>query len=216
MLAVYDLSLGAYQGGAGPDCKPGWGYLCGPRGGIYSCRPCDYPQLEAFQRLQKLANQLVVAFRMNDAPSVITGLHTVSGGYKLALDGRVGPATKRTVAAIMAKYGPKLMAPSAAALAAGKFEDSYEYVAEYIPELIAYFEDLVRISNAPENVPAPPRQPIASVTAPGAPPRAQKLVAPPPVTPIKRKGNWLVLGLAGLAAVGLVGAGVYYYRSEQA
>jgi len=216
MLAVYNLGADEYTGGAATDCKPGWDYLCGPRGGIYSCRPCDYAQLEAFQSLQKMANQLGVGLKMNDAPAVITGLHTCTGGYKLALDGRVGPCTKRTVAEIVTKYGPNLMTAVSPALAPGKFEDSYEYIAGHIPELLVYFGTLVKQSNAPRDVPAPPQQPIASVGGPGSVPKAGKLVAPPPVTPLgKKKKPWGVLLFAGLAAVGLTAAGVYYYRSEQ-
>lgn len=216
MLVATDFSgaeLGTFEQGA---CADGSDFTCGPRGGVFSCRPCDFTQLEAFKQLQKIANQLVVGLGMEKSPAVITGLNSCEGGDILAIDGRVGPCTKRTIARIIRVFGPLTMAPTNPLLDLENFKPTSEYIASVIPELTTYFRQLVALSKAPKDVPAPAQQPIKGFPAPGKVPLS---ILPgngvrelrPPVN-----GGKVALGImAALAAIGLVGTGVYYYRSEQ-
>jgi hypothetical protein len=217
MLVTTDIwggpGLGTFEEGpVDGGCAQGADFICGPRGGVFSCRPCDFSQLEQFKQLQRLANQLVVGLGMANTPAVITGLNSCEGGDILAIDGRVGPCTKRTLTRIVRVFGPLTMAPTNPLLDLAKFEPTAEYISTVIPELLTYLGQLVALSNAPKNVPAPPKQPIKSVDAPG------KLPLPssePVAKPFPRRPSMVGVGIfAALAAVGLTAAGVYYYRSE--
>lgn len=208
--------LGTFtEGPVSGGCKAGKDFICGPKGGIFSCRPCDYSQLDAFKALQKLANQLVVALGMAKSPAIINGQHGCEGGDILAIDGRIGPCTKSTITKIVRIHGPALMMPTDPLLGLGKFKPDYEYIAHVTPELIAYFSRLAAVSNAPKNVPAPSRQPIKRVTAPGTVPG---VVAPLPSIPAppSRIAWGATIGIFGaLAAIGLISSGVYYYQGER-
>lgn len=220
MLIASDIGgqygLGTFQEGpVSGGCDAGKDYICGPRGGIFSCRPCDYSQLAAFKALQKKANQLVVALGMTKKPAIITGRYGCTGGDILAIDGRVGPCTRRTVAAIVEKFGPALMGSTDPRLSSTQFKSTYEYIAYVVPELNAYFSHLITLSNAPRNVPAPAQQPIKRTNAPGSVPQPEPDRRTVVFKEPARAG--LTLGIFGaLAAVGLVGAGVMHYKSVNA
>lgn len=212
--------LGTFtEGPVDGGCKSGADFICGPRGGILSCRPCDFSQLDAFKQLQKTANQLVVGLGLDKSPAIIVGADTCEGGDLLAIDGRVGPCTRRTISKIVRVAGPTLMKPTDPILGLAKFKPNSEYIAHVIPELLAYMDQLVAISKAPRNVPAPAQQPIKRVTAPGSVPvvvAPNGKTVPASARTGKSKYGW-TLGIFGaLAAVGLVGTGVYYYKSENA
>lgn len=222
MLVASDFGgfgLGAFQQGA---CADGADFVCkaGTQRGVtvFSCRPCDFEQLAVFRALQQKANQLVVALGMTKEPGVITGRRTCEGGDILAIDERVGPCTARTISRIVRVFGPLTMAPTDPVLDLATFQPTEEYVAHVAPELIAYLDQLIALTKAPKTVPAPVQQPIKSVDAPGSVP----LVTPPPLPPLPSPlqpvgGGKLMLGImAGLTAIGLTAAGVYYYRSERA
>lgn len=206
--------LGTFQQGV---CASGADFICGPRGGIHSCRPCDFAQLEAFKDAQKKANQLVVSLGMSTKPAVITGERSCTGGYILAIDGRVGPCTVRTIAKIVRFLGPSAMPPISPLLGPQKFRETYEYIAKVIPELRTYFAQLIKVTNAPKDVPAPPQQPIKRIAAPG---KVPAVTAPVTVLPdgtvvrprVTRSGGLLVGGLVVLATIGSVGAGIYFKR----
>lgn len=205
--------LGIFE--EGPSCGDGSDFICGPKGGVFSCRPCDFSQLAAFKQLQKMANQLVVSLGMSNKPAVITGLNSCTGGDILALDGRVGPCTKRTVANIVTVFGIRKMPPASDLLAVGTFESTPNYIARVIPELLEYFSQLIVLTNAPKDVPAPAQQPISRVPGspgkvPPAPEASNGFIVPRPPS---RAGAFVgILGV--LAAAGLVGTAVYYYRGE--
>jgi hypothetical protein len=206
MLVASDISgFGAYTGGSAADCKSGWGYLCGPRGGIQSCRPCDYSQLEAMKALQREANKLVVAYGLDSRPAVVTGSRSCTGGYTLAIDGRIGPCTQRTMAAIAQRA--KIAFPYSVA--------SIESIAKYTPELLEHTKRLAALAGAKKDVPAPPSQPIARTDAPGSVPGAKP--APGAITTAMPKPKMaragVFVGVLGfLAATGLIAAGAYYGR----
>jgi hypothetical protein len=212
---ISGIGFGIFEEGpVDGGCADGADFICGPRGGVFSCRPCDFPQLDSFKDLQKLANQLVVGLGMANSPAIIVGEHGCEGGDILALDGRIGPCTKSTISKIVRVTGPTLMPPTDPILSLSQFKPDYEYIAEVTPELIAYFEQLVALSNAPKDVPAPSQQPIKRVTAPGSVPKAS---APLPSDRFRAKPRVgaMTVGIFGaLAAIGLIGTGVYYYRTQ--
>jgi hypothetical protein len=211
------FGLGTFEEGpVSGGCDAGKDFICGPKGGVFSCRPCDFPQLDAFKELQRMANQLVVALGMANKPGIIVGQHGCAGGDLLAIDGRIGPCTKKTITQIVRVFGPLTMAPTDPLLSLSKFQSEYEYIAHVAPELQAYFGQLVKLSNAPKNVPAPSRQPIKSVTAPGSVPVSS---TPEEIRRVTRRvtrktGRAGLVALGALAAIGLVGTGVYYYRTQ--
>jgi hypothetical protein len=225
MLVASDIrgvGLGTFEEGpVSGGSKAGKDFICGPKGGIFSCRPCDFPQLASFKQLQKMANQLVVGLGLSKSPAIINGQHGCEGGDILAIDGRIGPCTKSTVTKIVRVMGPVLMKPTDPILSLSRFKPDYEYIAHVTPELIAYFSQLIALSKAPKNVPAPTRQPIKRVTAPGG--GVPSPVAPLPTLPqasfkpVTKSRAGLTVGIFGaLAAIGLIGTGVYYYKSENA
>lgn len=214
---IRGLGLGAFDQGS---CADGADFVCksGTQRGVtvFSCRPCDFAQLAVFRALQQKANQLVVALGMTKKPALITGPRSCEGGDILAVDERVGPCTARTISRIVRVFGPLTMAPTDPLLDLENFQVTEEYIAHSAPELITYFDQLIALTNAPKNVPAPVQQPVKGVDAPGDIPKVVLPEAlPSPAQP--KNGTKIMLGLlAALAAVGLVGTGVYYYRSEQA
>jgi hypothetical protein len=211
--------LGAFQQG---QCADGADFVCGPKTSkgvtVNSCRPCDFAQLEAFRELQERANSLVVALGMEKSPAIITGPDSCGGGDILALDGRVGPCTTRTVARIIQIFGPRKLAASDPLLRPSNFQPTKEYVAHALPEIVSYLRQLVTLTNAPKNVPAPAQQPIKTVSGgPGAGSGEFPTTIVPGLTPKPKTGASLkvTIGILGaLAAVGLVGTGVYYYRTQ--
>ncbi len=143
-------------------------------------------------------------------------MHSCAGGDILAIDGRVGPCTKRTITRIVRIFGPLTMAPTNPLLDLANFEPTAEYIAKVIPELLTYMGQLVALTKAPKDVPAPPRQPIQKgVDAPGkVPPPTELEPLPSPLIP--EKPSMVGVGIfAALAAIGLGAAAVYYYRSER-
>lgn len=214
--SISGVGLGTFQEGECPDAD----FVCGPKThkgkSIYSCRPCDFAQLIEFRRLQTMANSLVVALGMVNKPGIITGLHSCSGGDIVAVDERIGPCTKRTITRIVSLFGPKTMKPINPLLSVSKFQSTYEYIAHVTPELITYFQQLIQITSAPKNVPAPVQQPVQFVDAPGPVPGPDPLPPPPPnglvVRPRVSKSGLLIGVLAALTAIGLVGTGIYYRR----
>jgi hypothetical protein len=222
MLMASDISgfgLGAFQQG---QCADGADFVCGPKTSkgitVNSCRPCDFAQLAAFKELQNLANSLVVALGLSRSPAIITGPSTCSGGDILALDGRVGPCTARTITRIMG-VGPDKLTPIDPLLSAANFQPTQEYIAHALPEIVSYMRQLATLTSAPRDVPAPPQQPISTTAGgpgPGPGEEAIAVVPPLPVLP-KRKASGLAITvgvLGALAAVGLVGAGINYQRGR--
>lgn len=217
-----NFGLGAFEQGA---CADGADFVCGPKtsGGVTidSCRPCDFAQLAIFKELQTLANSMVVALKLDNKPAIVTGRNDCAGGDILAIDGRIGPCTARTISRIIQGPGLAVLAPSDPLLARSNFAPTKEYVAHAAPEVAAYLRQLVAVTNAPRNVPAPAQQPV-SKTAGGPGSSSSPIVLPTTTLPAfpspaarKASGLGLTVGILGaLAAVGLVGTGVYYYRSR--
>lgn len=216
---ISGVGLGTFeQGPVEGGCAVGKDFVCGPKGGIVSCRPCDFSQLESFKQLQRLANQLVVSLGMDQSPAIIVGPNECEGGDILAIDGRVGPCTRRTIAKIVRVTGPTLMKPTDPILGLAKFKPDSEYIAHVIPELVGYLNQLAVLSNAPKDVPAPRQQPIKRVTAPGSVPVATTPESRfrPASRGAARAGMGPTLGVFGaIAAIALISAGVYYYEGER-
>jgi hypothetical protein len=171
--------LGVYDEGV---CADGADFVCGPRGGVQSCRPCDFPQLEAFKALQNLANSLVVAFGLDASEAIAVAPNSCTGGYLLADDGRIGPCTRRTVRAVIARSrtgAPTVAVPS---YFQGRLPGTNQFFARYAVEAADYLNQAVVAMNAPAVVPVD-EQPI--VYPDEAPPPGEELVvvtpdAPPP------------------------------------
>jgi len=210
MLTASGYGLGAAAAFTEGPCADGHDFLCGERGGVMSCRPCDFPQLGTFQELQKQANRLVPA--LGDSK------------FALVIDGRIGPLTARTVGRVGMVAMRHLSPPagegldSVIALASQSPESGVTLarIAAVAPDLAGYFRAAADALGVPKQVPAPPGLPPGTGTRPPTttePP----VTTPPPLPAPKRSRAGVVLAVVGgLTAIGLVAGGIYQYRKRAA
>lgn len=195
---------------SGDSCATGADFICGPKGGITSCRPCDFPQLNQFKRLQSQANRLVAAYNFDSR-------------YRLDVDARIGPLTTRTVALVGQRVIQQLghanvPSPVRQALnqasSAPEALTSYRALARVAPQIANVFElaaNSVGAGDMPDPV-APP--PVG--TGPGRNGNGNGNGGIPPANGRQRKlgrgmkGALAALGLIG--ALGLSAAAYNYYR----
>jgi hypothetical protein len=189
--------FGAYTEGV---CAEGKDYVCNVKDGLFTCRPCNFPQLAVFKQLQHLANRLAVAFEI--------------GSQHLAeTDARLGRITATLVGKVSGPLAAKLAAPAvlASAITAARDEptshDTFRKIAAVVPEFVDWFSAGVGLIGAPATYPTPPPQPRAAPSGDGP----IKLPSPelPAVPPIRSKlrGAGLAVGVLGvITAIGLVAA----------
>jgi len=176
-------------------CADGADFLCGPRDGLFSCRPCTADRLVEFRAFQTQLNRLVVA---RGLPKSLV----------LDVDGRVGVKTATTLGAVARSLGGSfpLQAQVAVGLAMNSpsTEQTAREIAKVVPTLRKYAEQTANDLNAPKSVPEPTK-PVA--TGPGT------TTLPPMTFPKKKVSSGVVVGvLAGITALGLVGAAAYAKR----
>jgi hypothetical protein len=166
------------------ECADGIDYTCA--GGV--CSPCGPEQERVFMALQDAANRLVIAFGMDASPAVSAN-GTCSGGYLLALTGRIDACTRRTVRDLIQGPAPEFLpqTPAAAEFAAQPY---IKKTARLAVELLEYL-DLVgalveapapppEIAPEPEPLPAPEVEIPPEPLPPAPPPAPERELAPEP------------------------------------
>jgi hypothetical protein len=207
------MGLGAYEQG---QCSSGADFVCSEKGGEYSCRPCDYAQLDVFRELQEQINRLIVTYNL---------------GNSLDVDGRIGDDTTAAAARIHgaiksgAVAAPPAVAQALAAVArAPRSQDAMHALAAVADETVPYFATVADAAGAPDRVPeGPPIPPVPPGPSEGGPfPQVPpRDVDQPPVDPVitqpvatdgrkRARRGYVIGGVALLAAVGLIGAAAYY------
>lgn len=201
--------LGASDGDytIGSVCGAGTDLVCNVKGWIYSCRPCDTPQLAVLKDLQDQVNRILKA----------KGLITSSLPF-LDEDGRVGPKTAVAFAAAVKQAMGVATLPATLQVAAGVAgsqpgsQQAMQEIAKAAPTAQAYLRQVADMIGAPHEIPQGPQGPPSGATGPATLPDPGQVYLPPP-----KKGNaGVVVGaLAGLTAIGLVGTAVYYKRKRR-
>lgn len=208
---AYPTLVGALAGYTEGGCATGSDFVCNVKDGLYTCRPCNFPQLSAFKQVQDLLNRLATAFEF--------------GRDKLSeLDGRIGGVTARLVGLVGGRLTATLPPPQSVAIvvAAAKADptahDTFRQVASAVPELITWLSSGAAMLNAPTSYPTPPALPRAGstgdgpVTLPSPTPTPASL--PPPRTKAKAAGMFVgVLGV--LTAIGLVATAHYSKKGRR-
>ncbi len=189
-------------------CADGGDFQCSVKGGIFSCRPCDFPQLEVFKGLQTQTNRLLSGFGIQLPADRRDG----AAQSVLWVDGRLGPKTATAVSLVAIKAEEKGYRPIPPAVPLMRLPGFIEAlknaatapsgVAKYAPELLAYFKsvaDKIQATTPPSGIPTPEER--------GQKPEEDEIRARPPR---KKKSTWMWWALGGAV---LVGAGVfgYYY-----
>lgn len=184
-----------------PNGCDGYDFVCSTRGGIPSCRPCDFPQLAVFEDLQRQTNRLVAALDV----SLPAAARARDGVNALWIDGRIGPKTTTAVGMAAAALGAD--APDAirgALLAAAKAPAdpaSHAKVAEWAPSILAYFKTAADAAGA-------------TTTPPEGHPTDEELrrraaeEATPEAAPAPEGFPWGYAAL-GLLVAGVAGGGIY-------
>lgn len=181
-------------------CADGGDFQCSVKGGIFSCRPCDFPQLEVFKGLQTQTNRLLSGFGIQLPADRRDG----AAQSVLWVDGRLGPKTATAVSLVAIKAKEKgYQAPLV--LIPGLMEamkNSPAGAAKFAPELLVYFKnvaDKIQAATPPSGIPTPEER--------GQKSEEDEIRARPKR---KKKSSWMWWALGGVA---LVGAGVlgYYY-----
>lgn len=198
MLATTYLGMQAANSLGDPftegACAAGADFLCGPRDGIFSCRPCDDPQLAAFKELQALINGALgsrgLAARIRQLPKA-----------RSAIDGRIGASTAAALgalaSAIEAEFPPPPSIAGALGLAksASSSEGTAREIAKAAPDIAAWLRAANIVLGAEPSSPGP----SAGIGPTGR----------------KGMGKAAAFGLlAGLVGLGFVGAGVYSSRHK--
>lgn len=144
-MAINGLAaFGAYTEGT---CSEGKDFVCGTRGGIHSCRPCNFDQLEAFRSVQGELNRVIK----------LKGLAGL-----LDIDGRMGPRTAVAIARVAAATSNLLAAPAdvakviAAVNAAPDAAQTHRVMATYVPEMRTYFAQVADLLGATKDYPEAP------------------------------------------------------------
>lgn len=197
------INLGAYNEGV---CAEGKDFLCSEVGGVHSCRPCNFPQLEAFRALQGELNRIVQA-------------RGYKSSYMLDIDGRMGPLTARTLAAVGTGVAGVVAASTEvdqvikAAAAAPNAENTHRLIASYVPELRLYFNAVANKSGAPQSFPEAPPTPgggtVGPIPQPGTSPVPTTV---PPPGKVLKAGPSPVLFLALVAVTGGIATGVWGWQ----
>lgn len=202
-----DGGLSSYTEGI---CKNGGDFVCGTRGDIHSCRPCQLAGLDNFRSLQGEINR-IVQFKS------LAGL--------LDIDGRMGPRTARALAAAAAATSNVITAPAAvssviaACAAHPDSADTHRQIAVYVPELRAYFAQIANQLGAGANypeAPMPDADKAGNAPIPITEPDGGIVYEPPGAQ--AGFGSWgPLLALAGvLAGGGLAFVGYKRYQSRSA
>ena len=184
-------------------CAEGADFVCGPRpeeGGLYSCRPCNYPQLAVFKDLQAQINRIITSRKL---PSSLL----------LKTDGRIGSKTATSLGKVVESVGaaafpPDLQAAAMSAMNAPYAEQTYKEIAKVSPGMRDYLKAQANADGAPKNVPAPPSKPDTVTTGPATP--EERILMPE--APKRGRLGYVVGGLAVVTAVGLVAAAAYQKR----
>lgn len=208
---AYPSLTGALYGYSEGVCAEGKDFVCNVKDGLFTCRPCDFAQLEQFKRMQDLANRLATAFEIPRDKLAET-------------DARIGRITATLVGLVGGRLQATLPAPSAVlpAIAAAKAEptshDTFRKIALVVPELVGWFSSGAAIVNAPTSYPTPPPQPRAQpsgdppVVVPG--PTSPSPMPMPPRSKLKAAGMFVgALGL--LTAIGLVATAHYSKKGRR-
>jgi hypothetical protein len=209
MLSIHTLEpyapLGAYQAGV---CADGADYLCNEKNGEYSCRPCNYPQLEMFKELQRQINRLVIA----------TGR-----GYQVSVDGRIGDDTTKVLGQVYTAISGTMSPPISTGFALALTQTSptgqgtMSAVASVADDIVPYLTRMADRAGAPLSppTPTPPRLPPMP-PLPGAQPGQTVVPAPStrepsitlpsaPRTAAKGRGiNPYALGAVAMGTLALV------------
>jgi len=193
---------------SGDSCAAGGDFVCGPKGGITSCRPCDFPQLTQFKRLQTQANRLVAGYGFDSR-------------YRLDVDARIGPLTTRTVALVGQKVIEQLgkanvPSPVRQALnqasSAPESITSYRALARVAPQIANVFElaaNSIGAGDMPDPSPPVGKDPGRNGDGNGG-------VLPPTNGRQRKMGRGMKGALAALGIIGAVGlsaAAYNYYRT---
>lgn len=209
MLSIHTLEpyapLGAYQAGV---CADGADYLCNTKNGEYSCRPCNYPQLEMFKELQRQINRLVIS----------TGR-----GYQLTVDGRIGDDTTKVLGQVFTAIGGTMSPPIQTGFALALTQTSptgqgtMSAVASVADDIVPYLKRMADRAGAPLSPPTPtpprlPPMPPLPGTQPGttvvpSPPGKEPSVTLPPLpgrTAQKSGINPYALGAVAMGTLALV------------
>lgn len=196
------INFGAYTEGV---CAEGKDFVCSEVGGVHSCRPCNFPQLEAFRALQGELNRVAKA-------------RGYKSSYLLDIDGRMGPLTARTLGVIGTNVESVVKPENAgvsqaikAAAAAPDSPDTHRLIAMYVPELRLYFNAVANTSGAPTSFPEAPPVPGGGGVGPIPVPGTTVPTAPPPQ--VVKAGPPGILGfLALVAATAGLATGVWGYQ----
>lgn len=177
-----DGRFGDYAEGV---CAQGANFLCGPKDGLFSCRPCTADSLKVFKDLQGQLNRLVVA---KNLPRTLL----------LDIDGRFGPRTMTTARAVAVVTGATIPAST---------EEGARWLATRAESVSKELKTAADEAGAPKTPPTPPKD--ITVT-PG--PDAASLPAP---ARGNGHAGLIIGGLALLAAGGLVASAAYAKKKRR-
>jgi hypothetical protein len=202
-------ALGVYQATSN-GCAEGGDFRCGPKGGILSCRPCDFPQLGVFEDLQTQINRLLTALNIDLPPTMKDG----NQQSLLWVDGRIGPKTTTAVGLIGIALDSRIAPPIdvvtalAAAAQAPTVVESMALVAQYAQEIGAYFRQAA--------------DQLAAAQVPSGRPTDEELLKTPEKEEIaakkaeaEKKSTWVWWVVGAAAVAGAAGLGYYLYKRSQ-